>query len=146
MTASITAAEVAVAIRAATDTEQVPDAAQMVLDFLVPASIAIVEDYAPHAPRAVQNAAVIRLTGWMYESDPAAARVDRGFTISGAANLLSRWREHRAGAVGNAAAAGGEVPPGPSGGGVPDAPAFGEFVLTAVNGALQWVAFPQPPR
>ena len=144
MAVTITPGDVAVAIRAATDPNSVPDAAALVLGYLVPAAVEIVEEYAPNAPRQVQNAATIRLVGWMYESDPAAGRVERGFTISGAANLLARWREHRAGAVGDAT--GGVVPPAPSGSVVPPAPGVGEFVLTSVNGVFQWVAFPQPPR
>ncbi|MDE0219364.1 MAG: hypothetical protein OXJ90_08850 [Spirochaetaceae bacterium] len=143
MAITITPAQVAVAIRTATNENDVPPAVTSVLAFLVPAASAIVLDYAPLAPDAVHDAALIRLAGWLYDSDPADPAVGRAMQVSGAAALLSRWRAHRAGAVGAVA---GEPVPIPTPAGLPTPPAEGHFILTVTNGVLGWVAFPVPPQ
>ena len=67
---------------------------------------ALVEDYAPLAPEAVQNEAVVRMAGWLLQA-PADGRTgdrddtytlrwsangQRGFLLSGAQDLLRPWR------------------------------------------------------
>ena len=138
---AITAAQVAVAIRAATAADQVPDEVSMVLGFLVPAAVEIIEHFAPEAPQSVKDAALIRLAGWLWDAEPTDPSIGRGLQVSGAAPLLSRWRVHRAGAIGTADASGGTVP---QGAGLPPLPADGNFILTVQDGTLTWVEFPLP--
>lgn len=79
------------------------------------AASALVEDYAPSAPQAVKDEAVIRLAGWLAgssfdnvtsETSVASATVQyqpgsQNLMIrSGAGSLLTRWRVRRAGAIG----------------------------------------------
>ena len=66
----------------------------------------LVDDYAPAAPEAVQNEAVVRFCGWLMQapSDGRVADTDdtytvrwsrhgqRGFLLSGAQDLLRPWR------------------------------------------------------
>ena len=75
---------------------------------------ALVEQYAPGAPAALKNEAVIRAAGYLAGSDfGAVAAEEMGpqkteystnhaamFRNSGAAALLSRWRVRRAGKIG----------------------------------------------
>lgn len=76
---------------------------------------ATVEDYAPGAPQAVKDEAVIRFAGYLAEADYGAITSESTvgskqieyvtnhaamFRNSGAGALLSRWRVRRAGAIG----------------------------------------------
>ena len=143
MAVTITNAEIAVAIRAAATADSVPAPIATVLSFLAPAATAMILHYAPDAPDAMHNAALIRLAGWLYDADPTDSRISDALTVSGAANLLSQWRAHRAGII----TATGETPGGggiPTGAGLPPLPETGHFILTVDNGALKWVAFPPP--
>ena len=78
------------------------------------AASAMVEQYAPGAPQALKDEAVIRFAGYLAQSDFGGI-VKEGigpkeveytvnhaamFRNSGAAALLSRWRVRRAGAIG----------------------------------------------
>ena len=72
-----------------------------------------VERYAPAAPAAIQNEAVIRFAGWLNESPASGARSESigdisttfspamtgGLRASGAMALLSPWKIRRAGAI-----------------------------------------------
>ena len=140
MAVTLTPADVAVAIRAATATDAVPAPVTTVLGFLVPAASALVLDYAPTAPDAVHNGALIRLAGWLYDSDPADPAVGRALQVSGAASLLAPYRQHRAGAVGAAT----PVPTPAPGAGIPPPPPEGHYILTVTNGVLGWIEFPRP--
>jgi len=141
MAVTITAAQLAIAIRAAASEDAIPDAVTTVIGFLLPAASAVVLDYAPHAPDAVHNAAAIRLSGWLYDAEPSDPRVGSALRVSGAQALLSHFREHRAGAVGPAAVA----PPAPvPAGDIPTPPADGHFILISDDGALAWLEFPAP--
>ena len=78
------------------------------------AAAAMVEQYAPGAPAAIKDEAVIRLAGYLAEANFGArqsltvgpmeasyvASHANAFRNSGAAGLLSRWRVRRAGAIG----------------------------------------------
>ena len=73
-----------------------------------------VDQYAPSAPAGVQRESVIRFSGWILEAPSAAVKSEStgdiatsyspsmtsGFRASGAAALLSPWRQRRAGAIG----------------------------------------------
>ena len=75
---------------------------------------AMVEDYAPLAPPAVQNEAAIRFGGYLVASDYGGIRAESlgpmsvdytvnhaaAFRNCGAAMLLTRWKVRRAGAIG----------------------------------------------
>lgn len=145
MAVTITAGELAVAIRAAAAADAVPDQVATTLGFLMPAAAAMLLDYAPAAPDAVHNAALIRLAGWLYDADPTDSRVSNAIHVSGATNLLASWREHRAGIIGNvAAASGGGTGPVTPGAGLPDLPSSGSWTLIVNNGELEWIKFPLP--
>ncbi len=77
-------------------------AAVLRLGRMLPAATAIVEEYAPGAPEAVQNRAVSMLCGFWYSQDPAPEYRAQGnsFAFSGAQALLTRWKVRRAGAIG----------------------------------------------
>ena len=75
---------------------------------------AMVEQYAPGAPGALKDEAVIRFAGYLAQSDFGSIMKDgigprdveyvtnhaSAFRNSGAAMLLTRWRIRRAGAIG----------------------------------------------
>ena len=81
---------------------------------LLAVASALVEQYAPGAPVALQNEAAVRFAGYLAQSDFGAIpkesigprSVDyvtnhaNAWRNSGAAMLLSRWRVRRAGAIG----------------------------------------------
>ena len=81
---------------------------------LHPVAVALVERYAPDAPDAVQDEAVIRGAGWLAESPAGAirsemtgdartvfdvARASRALRHSGAMGLLTAWKVRRAGSI-----------------------------------------------
>jgi len=140
MAVTITNAELAVAIRAAATEDDIPAPVAAVLSFLAAAAAALVIDYAPKAPDAMHNAAVIRLAGWMFDADPTDSTVGRALQVSGAGPLLARWREQRAAAV----TAGQASPIAPAGTGIPLPPVSGSYILTTNNGVLSWIEFPLP--
>ena len=75
---------------------------------------ALVERYAPSAPQAIKNEAVIRCAGWLHEAPAGGVRSEATGEIrtsympsatgalrsSGAMGLLSPWKVRRAGAIG----------------------------------------------
>ena len=81
---------------------------------LYPVAVALVERYAPDAPEAVQNEAVIRTAGWLDEQPRGGVRSETigdeayeyapamvsALRHSGAMALLSPWKVRRAGAIG----------------------------------------------
>ena len=57
--------------------------------------------YAPNAPDAVQDESAVRLAGYLYDA-PTAARgtaYANALRHSGAAAILTPWRDHRAGVM-----------------------------------------------
>ena len=80
---------------------------------ILPVATALVERFAPAAPEAIQNEAVIRVSGWLAEQPAAAIRSDKigdletafapthtsALRHSGAMALLSPWKVRRAGVV-----------------------------------------------
>lgn len=143
MAVSIPQGDATVAIRAATSAENVDPAVNTVIGYLYAACVALVEEYAPEAPDSVHNIALIRLLGWMYDTDPTDPSLGRAMMVSGAAPLLGQWRVHRAGVIGDTDAAGGTTPVAP-GAGLPPAPASGHYILSVNDGTLVWLEFPDP--
>ena len=81
---------------------------------LHPVAVALVERYAPDAPDAVQDEAVIRCAGWLAESPAGAirsemtgdvrtvfdvARASSALRHSGGMGLLTAWKVRRAGSI-----------------------------------------------
>lgn len=143
MPATITVGSLAVALRLST-TVQVDenDPVIQILNMLLPAAIDRVTDYAPAAPESVSNLAVIRLCGWLYDSDPTDSRVSRALYVSGAQGLLAPYVGRAAGVVSVGAALTPATPATP--GTLPPAPAEGDFILSSEEGELKWLKFPIP--
>lgn len=144
MPITIDVADVAVSLRLATEKANVPAPVTVVLGAVVSAGAEIIVRHAPQAPDAVLNLALIRICGYLYEADPtrSARGQENALRTSGAAALLSQWRVHRALALTDD----DEEPltPVTPAIAIPDPPAIGNFILTANNGVLSWVVFPQP--
>ena len=80
---------------------------------LLPVVAAVVQEYAPDAPEALQNEAAIRYAGYLVEAAPGAVSRQRVETLEaelvvnhapafrncGAQALLTRWKVRRGGAV-----------------------------------------------
>ena len=106
MAVTITLEELAVAMRAAdvvgglVDNPLLPDITR-----LFAAGRAIVERRAPDAPDAIQNEALVRLTGYLFDAPLGRGHVARGqgwanaWLNSGAADICSDWIDRRGLAV-----------------------------------------------
>ena len=96
MAVTLTAAELAVALRVGTSDEETAQ-----VDRLLATASTMVTKHAPDAPDAIHNEAAIRAAGYLFDM-PQAAR-GAGFADvmrnSGAASLLLAWRVHRAGST-----------------------------------------------
>jgi len=140
MAVTITLADLIVAIRAGGDVDAIDPAVEAVVKHLSDGAQAVIEDYAPNAPEGVQNAAQIRLVGWLYDSDIERPRSGSALRSSGAESLLAHFRIHRAGVLGGTAVApvlpAAGLPPLPSG--------DSDYILTGRQGVLKWVEFPLP--
>lgn len=144
MAIGVTAQQAAVAIRAATAIDNIDPTVLVVVEIAFKAACALVIQHAPDAPADAQNAAAIRLTGWLYDSDPTDISASQLMRVSGASAILAQWRVHRAGAISGPGTAPGPGPSPTPGAGLPAIPASGEFILAAVDGELTWLEFPQP--
>lgn len=141
--ATITVAEALVAIRVHTSTTEVaqPGVAATAAE-LFPAAVALCERWQGRTdvPADIINAAVVRVFGYLWDSDPAQRGTDGAVMAqSGAASLIGLFKVRRAGLIGNDA---GPVPPESAQ--VPVQPGEGRWVLQSVNGELEWVKFPSP--
>lgn len=94
MPVTITADALRDALRMGETTEETAEATRL----LAYATQAVTK-YAPDAPDTVQNEAVIRLTGYIYDSPNTSARTAYANALnnSGAADMLFPYRVHRAG-------------------------------------------------
>ena len=93
MAVTLTLAQLAVELRVvAAETDAIPAGPSAVLTRLLAASTETVQEYAPDAPEALQNEAVVRLAGRLYDQAGHEARGVNPFLASGAAALLSRHR------------------------------------------------------
>ena len=115
MAVTLTAAALAVRLRIIVTETEYTDLAQGLQDTvtgLLTTGTLIVERYAPIAPEAAQNEALIRLAGWLHDTDPAEIRrVQSPLMHSGAAAVIAPWRRQTsatstADATSTAAAAG----------------------------------------
>lgn len=93
---TLTAAQLATAIRLGTSDEETAQATR-----LLAVATALVTRHAPAAPTAMQNEAVVRVAGYLYDQPTAAGGTQHANALrnSGAAALLLPWRVHRAGKV-----------------------------------------------
>ena len=96
MAVTITAAKLAAALRLGDSAEETAEATR-----ILASTTALVEKHAPNAPDAIQNEAVVRAGGWLFDM-PAVQRTAAGDVLrnSGALALLLPWRVHRAGSTG----------------------------------------------
>ena len=96
MAVTITVAELAAALRLGDSAEEVAEATR-----LLAFATETVQKHAPDAPAVVQNEAVVRLSGYLFDQ-PLATRAS-GFANalrnSGAARMLLAYRVHGAGEV-----------------------------------------------
>lgn len=90
---TLTRAQLAVELRIVADeADAIPAGVAAVLDRLLAAASAAVTEYAPDAPEALQNEAVVRLAGRLFDVSGGQTRGGNPFVLSGAAHLLSRHR------------------------------------------------------
>ena len=100
MAVTITAIELAAAMRIGDGSTALVEPQASVISRLLASATTIVERYAPNAPTAIQNEAVVRVAGYLYDAPPgASARTASAMRDSGAMALLSPWRIIRAVAV-----------------------------------------------
>ena len=106
MVVTLTAAQLAGRVKGAAEDSDTAAA-------LLAVASALVEQYAPGAPVALQNEAAVRFAGYLAQSDFGAIPKESigprsvdyvtnhasAWRNSGAAMLLSRWRVRRAGAI-----------------------------------------------
>ena len=99
MAVGISEAQLGVELRLATaeaDYADLPEGQRALVARRLASATIEVEQYAPDAPTAVQDEALIRLAGWLYDTDPSEARrAASPLHSSGAAALLGRYRKHR---------------------------------------------------
>lgn len=97
MAVTLTRAQLAVELRLATsETDTIAAGIAAVLDRALAAATALVTEYAPDAPDALHNEAVVRVAARLYDESGSEARGGNPFVQSGAAHLLSRHRARTA--------------------------------------------------
>ena len=99
MAVTLTAVELAVAVRAATLPGGIEDEYAADITRLLATGAAIVEARAPAAPSAVANEAVIRIAGHLLDSPADQRTPQTAFYSSGASEILSHFVIRRAEAV-----------------------------------------------
>ena len=100
---AVTISQLGVHLRVSADPNVAPTGAVgTVLARVLRTSVAMVETYAPGAPEAIRDEAVVRLAGWLYDSDPSGATAGgpQALRSSGAASLLGPYRIRRGGLIG----------------------------------------------
>ena len=99
---AVNTAQLAIHLRISTDDAAPTGALATVLDRIVATSTAMVEKFAPDAPVAIKDEAVVRLAGWLYDSDPSGANPGGPVALraSGAASILGGYRVRRGGLIG----------------------------------------------
>ena len=95
MAVTISSLALAAALRAGDGTTALTEPLSGVIVRLLGAATALVEGYAPNAPESVQDEAVVRLAGWMYDAIPGRTWAS-AMGQSGAQSILSPWRSRRA--------------------------------------------------
>ena len=99
------------------------------------AARSMIERYAPLAPDSVQDAAMVRLVGWMWDSPTTDSFSNKAMMHSGAASILSQWREHSVGIIGDSGVA--EDSPGRTSFGVTAEQVIGLISVWARAGSLE---------
>ena len=100
MAVTITAIQLAAALRIGDGVTALVEPQAGVLNRILASATALVESYAPNAPEAIQNEAVIRAGGYLYDSPPGGGlRFANPLGDSGAQALLARFRIVRAMAI-----------------------------------------------
>ena len=99
MAVTLTAGELAVAVRVAADISGIPGEYLADITRLLATGTAIVEARAPAAPSAVQNQAVILIAGHLLDSPADRRTPQTAFYFSGASEILSHFVSRRAEAV-----------------------------------------------
>ena len=97
---TITDIQLAAAMRIGDGKTALPEPQASVIKRILGAATAIVERYAPDAPEDVQNEAVVRVGGYLYDAPPGmSTRTANAMRDSSAMALLSPWRIIRAVAI-----------------------------------------------
>ena len=118
--AILTLAQALQAARIVSSTSNIPTSITATATPLYDASVMLINDYANAAPDTIKNLALERLFGYLWEQDRLDARSSRDPLVeSGAASVLSRYRERRAGGILPAAPAATSPSMPSSGGGTP---------------------------
>ena len=94
MAVDISALTLAVELRAADGAEPLIEPMAGIMERLLDATSAMVTNYAENAPAAVQNEAVVRLAGFLYDAVPGRG-VSDPLGFSGARAMLGPWRARR---------------------------------------------------
>ena len=96
MAVTLTAAQLATAIRVGDSADETTQVTR-----LLATATAMVVKHAPNAPDAIQDEAVIRLAGYLYDApqSPGGSNFAAIGRNSGAWALLLPWRVHRAGST-----------------------------------------------
>ena len=95
---ALTDAQLAAAIRVGTDFDALEPALQGVLSRLNRMSRATVQSHTANAPEDVEDEAVIRLAGYLYDA-PTVTRFGQAFRESGALALVDPWKVRGAAVV-----------------------------------------------
>lgn len=95
MAVTLTDIELAASLRIGNGVDALVEPQAGVITRLLEMATKTVEDYTPDAPESIQNEAVVRLCGYLYDS-PHSNRMGNPFADSGAQSLLSRYRLIRA--------------------------------------------------
>ena len=99
---AVTLGALAVHLRLSTDPETAPTGAlATVLGRILATASAMVDAYAPDAPGAIADEAVVRLAGWLYDADPSGASPGgpSAMRASGAASILGPYKVRRGGLI-----------------------------------------------
>ena len=97
MSVTITAVQLAAAMRIGDGMTPLEEPQAGVINRILATATALVESYAPKAPEAIQNEAVIRVGGYLFDSPPGGSmRFANPLADSGAQALLARFRIVRA--------------------------------------------------
>ena len=100
---TLTVDQLAAALRLGDGTTALTGPLADIIARLLSTATALVLEYSPTADDAVANEAVIRLAGFLYDADPAAARrFADPMGLSGARSILAPFRSIRAQAIGTA--------------------------------------------
>lgn len=95
MAVTVTALELATALRAADGVTALTEPLAGQVNRLLGSVVVLVEVYAPDAPEAVQNEAAIRLAAWLFDAVPGRTTAD-ALGQSGARSILAPFRVRRA--------------------------------------------------